>query len=711
MRHAANTCGVAKVGPSLESLKFQTEGEFVTTTMDHSKYSQTTKVLVDDVWVDKVVITNKLVQAQETHRWGIQYKMELQNFEAYRDQMYKYFYMILGQCDGQITTALESHKDWKVAEDEKDPCKLLIILRSVCNAGLTKANADVIVKSLQAIKRALNLHQNQTSSSDYEKGLTDNIESIISQDQDLFLGWKIWKMAMDQLSLASTDVNDYYKLGDAAKVMVCKRVTELIVSRILVLHGKNSYLRDRCAENQAMGHLKSYEDDPKKVVAMLDTIQPPSKNNKNTNNDKSNEKDKTTDTTAVTKKQVGLHICEEATGFAGNDDDDTMEDVSDTESSTTLDNDDDEEEVPECAVIDDGVPDDNNDEVDGDPSDTCFAQIIRESEQQRFTGLTQVRFDDDDSMVEEPPVVVCDHVVRHDPTKVEGHIEASEDVDNNVIIDVPTASTSNQPVVPFHIPRWEDLSINQDHTDATTLGGDDELPPLPKDITGIVLLHLVMYIATTKFSSIHRSDVKNNARAELDLFDNTKYKLLHLGAAPGNIRFTCSLLGIIGESSGQSTTSFYSEWNHRLRMYKSLPIPEKMVESIVEAANLLHQSLYEPGFRVLTNLLKEFQQWQPDDDEYLSSRGCACDKALSNLIYKVAVSQQRSLPYGWARGVLVRLDHLGITSIPCLQENGSPGSLCGGINPGLIEAGLPPIDRVAVTGIARALNDYNMDFR
>ena len=346
VRHAGNTCGVAKVGLSLLSLKFLTESEFVTATMDHSKYSKTTKVLVDDVWVDKVVITNKIVQAQETHRWGIQYKMELQNFEAYREQMYKFFYMIPGQCDGQVTTALESHKEWKEAEKEKDPCKVLIILRSVCTSGLTDANADVIIKSLQAIKRALNLHQNQTSSSDYEKGLTGNIESFISQDQDLFLGWTVWKMAMDQLSLTSTDVNDYYKLGDTEKAMVRKRVTELIVSRLLVLHGKNSYLRNRCAENQAMGHLRSYEDDPKKVVAMLDTIQPPSKSNKNINNDNSNEKDKTMDTTAATKKQVGLHICEQATGFAGNDDDGTMEDMSNIESSTTLDNDDDRRKSP-----------------------------------------------------------------------------------------------------------------------------------------------------------------------------------------------------------------------------------------------------------------------------------------------------------------------------------------------------------------------------
>ena len=362
-------------------------------------------------------------------------------------------------------------------------------------------------------------------------------------------------------------------------------------------------------------------------------------------------------------------------------------------------------------MIDDNVPDDNKDEVDRDPSDTCFAQIIQESEQQRFTGLAQVRFDDDDSMADEPPVVVCAHVVRQDRTPVEGNIKAQEDIDNNVIIDAPTASASNQPVAPFHLIRWEDLPINQDPTDPLTLGGDDELLPLPKGITGIVLLHLVTYIATTKFSSIHRLDVKNNARAELDLFDNTNYKLLHLGPWPDNIRFTCSLLGIIGESSGQSTTSLYSDWNHHLRIYKCPPIPEKMVESIVEAAHLLHQSLYEPGFRVLLSLLKEFQQWQPEDDEYLSSRGCTCDKALSNLMYKVAVSQQRSLPFGWAQSVLVRLDHLGITSVPCLQENGSPGSLCGGINPGLIEAGLPPIDRVAVTGIARALNDSSMNFR
>ena len=709
MRHTANTSRIGKVGSSIESFTFVTEEDFVTAKMDHSLFSKMKKILVEKVWVDDVVITNKIKQAQEAQRWGIQYKQQLHNYELYRELMYKYFFMVLGQCDGQVTTAIESHKDWKKAEEEKDPCKLLIILRSICNGGLTEQNADVIVKSIQAIKRAFNLHQNQTSSSDYEKALTGNIESIISQDQDLFLGWQVWKMAMEQLSLAAADVNDYYELDQDAKAKVRKRVTELIVSQLLVMHGKNSYLRDRCSENQAMGHHKSYEDDPKKVVAMLDTIQPPSKNHKNTNNDKSNEKDKTADTTA-TKKQVGLHICKEATSFAGSDDNNTMEDISDTELSTTLDNDDDEEEVSDSTVIDDTAPDDNNDEVEGDPSDACYAQILRESEQKRFAGLAQVRFDDDDSMTQEPPVVVCAHVVRHDTTDVKGDTEDTEDIDNNVIIDGPNASTPNQPVAQSHIPRCRDLPINQDPTDANTIGGDDELPPLPQGINGVVLLHLVVFIATTMFSSIHRSDVKNNARAELDLFDNTKFKLLHLGAVSQYLRVTCSLLGIIGESSGQSTWSISSEWNQRLRIYKCPPIPEKMVESIVEAANMLHQSLYELGFRMLTGLLEEFQQWQPTDVEYLSSRGCEYDKELADMLYQVAVNQQRSLPYGWARSVLVRLDHLSITNIPCLQENGSPGSLCGGINPALIEAGLPPIDRVAVAGIARALNDHNMDF-
>ena len=63
--HEGNTCGVAKVGPSMLALKVLPEDEYVTAKMDHSKYSTVTKVKVDDVMVNHVVITNKLLQDEE----------------------------------------------------------------------------------------------------------------------------------------------------------------------------------------------------------------------------------------------------------------------------------------------------------------------------------------------------------------------------------------------------------------------------------------------------------------------------------------------------------------------------------------------------------------------------------------------------------------------------------------------------------------------